>query len=429
MAASAQSSYLIDFQPIGKRVSVSGEVNLLTAAQEAGVAISAVCGGVGVCGDCRVRLMSGQASRVTDSERKFFSEVERTEGWRLACQVFPLSDLKIEVPPESLTTSQRLQTEGLSKEIELDPMVKAFDFELPPPNLEDLRSDWERFVEAFKGDQGQLKLASIPVLAQLSSRLRKQDWKGRVLITKGQDVVGFLQPSQAYYGVAVDIGTTKMAAFLVDLSSGETVGRTAEMNPQIAYGEDVVSRIAYANQGAVSRQTLRDKVVGVINQMTLELCQSVGVDLEQVADFVVVGNTAMHHLFVGLGVRQLGEAPYVPALRGALRFPAREIGLKGAPGAAVYLPPNIAGHSLVRIQKWAIFINRQRRKVYSRRGRSVFPPSNRPRTVFTREKCALRTDLIPQATSALRYSVRSEAQLGAALARVRRFAVTIEVQT
>jgi uncharacterized 2Fe-2S/4Fe-4S cluster protein (DUF4445 family) len=116
------------------------------------------------------------------------------------------------------------------------------------------------------------------------------------------------------------------------------------MNPQIAYGEDVVSRIAFANQGASYRQKLQEKVVAEINQMAGELCRSVGADQEQIADFVVVGNTAMHHLFTGLSVQQLGEAPYVPALRGALNTPAREIGLNGAPGANLYMPPNIAGY-------------------------------------------------------------------------------------
>jgi len=339
-----QNSYQIDFEPIGKRVTVSGETHLLAAAQEAGVAISAVCGGVGVCQDCKIRLMLGKASDTTDSEREAFSEAERSHGWRLACQVYPHSDLKIEVPLESMTTSQRLQTEGLSKDIALDPQVKAIDFKLPPPDLEDLRADWERFFEEMGREQAPLGAPALPVLAQFSTRMRGQDWAGRALVDKERQVVGFVQPGQGYYGLAVDIGTTKMAAFLVDLESGETIGRTAEMNPQIAYGEDVVSRIAYANQGFSYRQILQKRIVGDLNQMAEGLCQSVGANAEQLADYVVVGNTAMHHLFAGLSVSQLGEAPYVPALRSALRFPAREIGLKGAPAASVYLPPNIAGY-------------------------------------------------------------------------------------
>lgn len=340
----SQKIFKIDFQPVGIRVSVGGDKNVLTAAQEAGLAISAVCGGVGVCGDCKIRLIWGKASEFTQSEREVFSETERSQGWRLACQVTPQGNLKVEIPPESLTTSQRLQTEGLSNKIALDPPVKALDFDLPQPSLDDLRADWERFSGELIEERQQVNLASVPVLAQLSSRLRSQNWAGRALISEGQEVVGFIQPEQDYYGLAVDIGTTKMAAFLVNLATGETVGRTAEMNPQIAYGEDVVSRIAYANQGVSYSQRLQQRVIAVINQMAQTLCQSLQANTDQIADFVVVGNTAMHHLFAGLVVRQLGEAPYVPALRGALRFPAREVGLVGAPGAAVYMPPNIAGY-------------------------------------------------------------------------------------
>lgn len=344
MTSTIKSTYQIDFEPVGKRVNVSEDDSLLSAAQEAGVAISAVCGGVGVCQDCKIRLISGKASKITKAEREAFSEDELSEGWRLACQVFPKQNLKIEVPAESMTTSQRLQTEGLSKEVTLEPTVQARDFELPPPGLDDLRADWERFGSGLKNESLQQKKISLPVLAQFSSRMRSQDWAGRVLFNGEQGVVGFIQKRQNFYGLAVDIGTTKMAAFLVDLGSGETVGRTAAMNPQIAYGEDVVSRIAFANQGVSYRQKLQTTVVADINQMAGELCRSVGADHEQIADFVVVGNTAMHHLFTGLSVQQLGEAPYVPALRGALNTPAREIGLSGAPGANLYMPPNIAGY-------------------------------------------------------------------------------------
>ncbi len=344
MATSSQKFYKIDFQPIGKRISIRDDSHLLVAAQEAGVALSAVCGGVGVCGDCKVRLVTGDATEITDSERRVFSESELSQGWRLACQAYPRSDIKIEVPPESLTTSQRLQTEGVSQEVDLDPSVKGLDFQLPPPGLKDLRADWERLLGEWAGEPTAPAAAAVSVLAQFSERMRMQDWAGRALLAEDREVVGFIQPGQTYYGLAVDIGTTKMAAFLVDLTMGKTVGRSAEMNPQIAYGEDVVSRIAYANQGASYRKTLQKRVVTDLNQMAASLCQSVGAEVDQIADFVVVGNTAMHHLFAGLSVQQLGEAPYVPALRGALRFPAREIGLVGAPGAAVYLPPNIAGY-------------------------------------------------------------------------------------
>lgn len=344
MGSKSMPNFLIDFEPIGRRISVSTDVHLLTAAQEAGVSIAAVCGGVGVCHDCKIRIISGAVSSITNSEKEAFSAKELEQGWRLACQVHPLGDLKIEIPPDSMTTSQRLQIEGQSRNVSLDPMVIARDFSLSPPTLDDLRADWERFREAFNHEVSLNLSVDLPVLTQFSDEMRKNDWEGRALIDAEKGVVGFLPRGQDYFGLAVDIGTTKIAAFLINLVSGETIYKTAAMNPQIAYGEDVVSRISYANQGAAQRQSLQQRLVETINELSLEACKAVGAEIVQVADFVVVGNTAVHHLFTGLSVHQLGTAPYVPAVRRALRFPAYEVGLLSAPGAQVYLPPNIAGY-------------------------------------------------------------------------------------
>jgi uncharacterized 2Fe-2S/4Fe-4S cluster protein (DUF4445 family) len=146
------------------------------------------------------------------------------------------------------------------------------------------------------------------------------------------------------FGFAVDVGTTKLAAYLVSLETGAIVGKQGAMNPQIGYGEDVVARIAYANQGDSHRQTLQARLVETLNGLLADLCAASGVTRAQVVDAVIVGNTAMHHLFAGLSVRQLGQAPYVPALTEAVVLPASQVGLALAPGASIYLPPNIAGY-------------------------------------------------------------------------------------
>ena len=338
------TTFEIDFEPIGKRVVANREMSLLTAAQEAGIAITAVCGGVGICQDCKIRCLSGQFSDIQNKERDTFSAQELAEGWRLACQTYPQSNGKIEIPPESMSTAQRLQIEGLIRDVAVAPEIKASDFTLSPPNLTDLRADWERFVEdsGLKLDEGQG--IALPVLRQFSEKMRQQNWKGRVIFREGVGIIGFLPVESAYFGVAVDIGTTKMAAFLVNLESGHTEAKIGAMNPQIAYGEDVVSRIAYANQGDTQHKTLQIKLVETLNRMISDLVGQVGITTDQVVDFVVVGNTAIHHLFARLPVRQLGQAPYVPAVRRALRFSAHEVGLVSAPGARVYLPPNIAGY-------------------------------------------------------------------------------------
>ncbi len=315
--------FQIDFEPIGRRVDVDQSQDLLSAAQGAGIALSAVCGGVGICGDCKVRLVTGMLSQITAVEKQFFTDAELQAGWRLACQAFPLSDVKIEIPPESLTATQRLQLEGHDQSVELAPAVHAEIIHISPPDLTDLRADWARVRDYFS-QEGIAVQADLPVMAQCSQSLRENSWSAKAVL-EGDRITGFLKPDEPFFGLAVDIGTTKMAVFLVDLATGQIIAKTGEMNPQIAFGEDVVARIAYANQNEANRHTLQEKVVETLNQSAAELCRSVGATPNQIVDLVVVGNTAMHHLFTGLPVRQLGQAPYVAAVTKALHFPARDI--------------------------------------------------------------------------------------------------------
>lgn len=335
--------FQIDFEPIGKRVEADQGLSLLAVAQQAGIALAAVCGGVGVCGACKVRLMAGELSPATAEEQDVFSAAELVQGWRLACRAFPLSDLKIEIPPESLTATQRLQLEGASQAVDLAPAVAVRPLRLTPPSLADLRADWDRLADALPLVKANSQ-NDLAVMAQFSTRMREQDWAGQLVLSAENAVIGTLSPAACPYGLAVDIGTTKMAVFLVDLSTGKSVARMGAMNPQIAYGEDVVARIAYANQSEADRLALQRRVVETLNTAITQLCAEVQIEAAQVVDLVVVGNTAMHHLFAGLPVRQLGQAPYVAAATQSLSFPARSVGLDGAPGARVYLPPNIAGY-------------------------------------------------------------------------------------
>jgi uncharacterized 2Fe-2S/4Fe-4S cluster protein (DUF4445 family) len=163
-------------------------------------------------------------------------------------------------------------------------------------------------------------------------------------VTRESEVIGFLAPEASPLGLAIDLGTTKIAAYLVDLASSRTLGSRGLMNPQIAYGEDVIARITLAEQDEAKRLLLRQLVVGALNEAASELCAQVHSNPSQIVDVVVVGNTAMHHLFLGLPVRQLALAPYVPAVASALDVRARDLGLHSAAGAYVHLLPNVAGY-------------------------------------------------------------------------------------
>ena len=312
-----------------------------------------MCGGIGSCGTCRVRLVSGEISPPTLVEEAELGLDEIAAGFRLACQASPVSDVRLDIPPESLTTPQRLQVEGQGVEVGLDPVVVPVDLHISPPSLFDLRSDTTR-LKATLVEQGfVIQTIALPVLSSLSEGLRAQDWSARLALRRAdgkaaKNLVAVLPSGSPLLGLAVDIGTTKLAAYLVDLVSGETLAKDGAMNPQIAFGEDVISRIAYANEHADQhpdgRQLLQDRLVATLNHLAEQLCAGVGDSPGQIVEAVFVGNTAMHHLFAGLPVRQLGVSPYVPVIGESLELPAAALGLSLSPGATVYLPPNIAGY-------------------------------------------------------------------------------------
>lgn len=266
--------FRIDFEPLGRRAEISAGKTLLDAAQSAGVGLAAVCGGVGTCNECRLRLAAGTLTPPTGVELDALSETDLASGIRLACQAEPLSDVKLDIPPESLTSAQRLQVEGLETHVAVNPAV----------------------------------------------------------LTPGA------------YGLAVDIGTTKLAAYLLLLKTGETAAMAGAMNPQIAFGEDIISRISYAGRKPDGAKVLQQVLVETLNKLLEDLCSQAHVPPTSVLDSVLVGNTTMHHLFAGLPVEQLGHAPFAPATTLPLSIPAAEVGLNLSPGAMAYLPPVIAGY-------------------------------------------------------------------------------------
>ncbi len=355
----------IILQPLGRRTSLPSGLTLLDAAHACGVDIISICGGVGACDSCRVRLVDGTLSPISLEEQVLFSSDEIINGYRLACQSIPLSDVVIEVPPASLTTPQRLQVEGQEVQFEIDPIITTFDLHFPPPQINDLTSDLSRFSNGITSALGLRQITFDHfLLTQLSDLLRENDWHTKVAM-RNSSVIAVFPPTHPsdipspFLGLAVDIGTTKLASYIVDLSSGKTLVKTGAMNPQIAFGEDVISRIAYTNthpsvndnfnRVVSGRKWLQIKVVDALNTMIDEMiaqCNQSGINISSnhILDAVIVGNTAMHHLFSGLPVSQLGASPYVAAVSEPLELFARDIGLNINPGASIYLPSNIAGY-------------------------------------------------------------------------------------
>ena len=335
----------IDFEPVGRRGQCTAKQSLLECAHQLGVELVSLCGGKGTCGRCKVQVLSGKHTQLTSDEREALSPSELEQGYRLACQTYPLEDCKVHIPTESLTAPQRTQVDGLEVNIRPDPAVISYHVEMDSPSLEDHEADAERLLQALHREHHiNLNPSAIDMklLQQLSPVLRDSKWQAQVSV-RGNEVVALGPWPSRSLGLAIDLGTTKIAGYLLDLSTGQALASKGAMNPQIAYGEDVISRIALATGSIKEAGRLQKLAVTAVNQLARELCAEVGVKAQDIVEAVVVGNTAMHHLLLGLPVEQLALSPYVPAVKGALDIKAREIGLKIAPGGYVHLLPNIAG--------------------------------------------------------------------------------------
>jgi len=337
------AAFTIDFEPVGRRGECRKDESLLACARRLGVGVGSICGGKGTCHSCKVQVLSGTISKPTPNEREAFNSQELKEGWRLACQTYPTSDCKIAVPAESMTTPQRVQVEGLEVRVSPEPSVRACRLRLAAPSLKAPQADADRLLKALN-QQHKLRCTKIDIgaLRTISDQLRSWKWKSQAVVRNGE-VIAIIPPKSRRLGLAIDLGTTKVAGYLVDLGDGRTLAAKGIMNPQISYGEDIISRINRVTKSPDEGVQLQKLAVDAINELSSDLCAEAGAKPEEILEAVVVGNTAMHHLFLRLPVKQLALSPFVPAISRALEVRAGELGLNIAPGAHVHLLPNIAG--------------------------------------------------------------------------------------
>jgi uncharacterized 2Fe-2S/4Fe-4S cluster protein (DUF4445 family) len=335
-------SYNIKFEPLGLSGRCRADESLLACAHRLGIGIVSLCGGKGNCQSCKVQLVEGSFSKPTAQEIKTYSLQEIKEGWRLACQTYPTSDGKVGIPSSSLTTTQRVQTEGQEIAVKPEPLVSAYQLKLKTPSLKDAQADADRVLKAINHQHKlSVKKIDIGALDQLSPQLRSWKWQCRASV-RDDEIIAFGPWPSRQLGLAVDLGTSKISGYLVDLDSGQTLAIKGMSNPQISYGEDIISRIAYATKSAAKAAQLQRLAVKALNKLAGELCAEAKAKAEEIVDSVLVGNTAMHHLLAGLPVKQLALAPFVPAVSQALDIKASRLGLKFAPGAYLHLLPNIA---------------------------------------------------------------------------------------
>ena len=358
----AQQAMLV-FQPSGRRGYVEKGVTILEAARSPGVGLESPCGGNQACGKCLARIEAGRhdrygiecrsenASPVGESENALLTPQQIKEGYRLACSVEVRGDLVIYLPESSRSAAQVVRKDARQLDIELKPSVELVELELSEPSLEDPQADLERLKAALEKDSAQALQADPFMLRDLGGILRKGGWRLQAVVYQEREIIA-VRPSghDAALGLAVDVGTTTIAAYLSDLKTGALLSTASMMNPQVTYGEDVVSRISYQTNNEGGLQKLQGVLIEGLNDLVdkalASASQDRGLELARadILDMAICGNTVMQHTLLGLDPAPLGAIPFAPVHHQGINLKARELGIGLNPGAYVYVLPNIAAY-------------------------------------------------------------------------------------
>jgi uncharacterized 2Fe-2S/4Fe-4S cluster protein (DUF4445 family) len=354
---SEKKQHLVIFQPSGSRGHVEDGVTIVDASRKLGVELESVCGGQATCGKCKVRIEEGfferfgiessmdHLSPLEERESKFFEKHEGLKDYRLSCVTQIYGDVLIFVPEESRKGKQVVRKAATDRKIELNPAVRNYYVEMTPATLEDTTGDWERLTEELEKKHGIKDLViDYRTLLSLQGTVRKGDWKVTVSVWMGKEVIA-VYPGQVdkSYGLAVDVGTTTVAAYLCELSSGALLATDSMMNPQVTFGEDVMSRITYAMTHKDGLQRMNDAIIDGLNRLAGQVAAQAGIKRRDIIDWTIVGNTAMHHIYMNIYPEYIGKAPFPPAMHKSIDVKARDMGLKISPGAYVHALPIEAG--------------------------------------------------------------------------------------
>ncbi|ASJ75590.1 ASKHA domain-containing protein [Granulosicoccus antarcticus] len=356
---------MIVFSPSGKRGSFPIGTSVLQAARELGVDLDSVCGGRGMCGRCQVQCASGEFSK-----HNIISHVENlgestsvearyqrihgvfADGRRLGCQAIIQGDLAIDIPAESQVHRQLIRKALDHANITINPAVRLYVVDVQEPDMHDPSGDLRRLKQALMIEWGLTGLnASLGILRQLQETLRKGKWQVTVAVHENRsgagtfDIIG-LWPGykEAIYGVAIDVGSTTIAGHLCNLATGQVLGSSGAMNPQIRFGEDLMSRVSYVMMNPGGDVDMTHAVIEAINDLIRAVSTLSGILPEDILELTFVANPVMHHLLLGINPIELGGAPFALCTDESLQLPAAQMGLKVHPLASVYLLPCVAGH-------------------------------------------------------------------------------------
>ncbi|NPD15631.1 DUF4445 domain-containing protein [Xinfangfangia sp. D13-10-4-6] len=356
---------LVIFTPSGKRGRFPHGTPVLQAARSLGVDLDSVCGGRGICSKCQITPGYGEFPKhgvtvAADALSEWNAVEDRynrirglADGRRLGCQAKVMGDVVIDVPPESQVHKQVIRKSATEREIAMDPATRSFYVEVEEPDMHVPTGDFERLARALK-EQWNINgiTADLSILRKLQPVLRKGEWKVTAVVNQGNhdESHRLLEIFPGYseaplYGLAVDLGSTTIAAHLCDLSTGKVLASSGLMNPQIRFGEDLMSRVSYAMMNPGGDVEMTKAVREAVNSLVLSIAQEAGISASQIYEMVIVFNPVMHHLFLGIDPVELGQAPFALATSDSLSLDARALDLTAMNhNARVYVLPCIAGH-------------------------------------------------------------------------------------
>jgi uncharacterized 2Fe-2S/4Fe-4S cluster protein (DUF4445 family) len=355
---SESNDALIVFTPSGRRGRFRIGTPVLQAARSLGVDIDSVCGGRGICGRCQVVVSEGDFPKhgltssaaslcaLTEVERGFDGERPLVEGRRLSCHAKIEGDVVIDVPPDSQVHKQVVRKAAEAHDLVLNPLVSLHYVEVQEPDMHDPSGDLRRLEDALEFEWGLTDLGcDLKVLQVLQPVLRKGGWKVTVAVHSRQRIIAVWPGLHKHlFGMAVDVGSTTIAAHLCNLETGEVVASAGVMNPQIRFGEDLMSRVSYVMMNPGGEVDMTHAVRAALNELARDVAAQAGITAQDILEATFVGNPIMHHLLMGINPVELGGAPFALAVDRAMDVSASEIDLELHPGARVYVLPCIAGH-------------------------------------------------------------------------------------
>lgn len=359
-----EKSILIDFEPISRRLYVSKESSIYELLNEINIPIRSVCGGLGKCGKCKILVQKGHEYLIgpTSNEQNLINETEIENGWRLACETkikisikpqltkAQTPQIRIFLPSQLLLEDFKILTSGISKSIKLQPTIEKIFLKVKKPSLEEPNADFERIekeiIPKIKNFKKNNKISiDFNILNDIPNILRKNHHKITSVLWNNSNIIA-CEPGntiESNFGIAFDIGTTTIVGYLLNLNNSKIYAVDSKLNSQTAYGEDLITRLTYIKENKENLNKLNSAVINDLNEIISNLCRKANIKPSHVYEATVVGNSVMHHIFLGLDPVNIGLSPFIPVIQKDLNVKAEKLRLKISKNGNVYTAPIIAG--------------------------------------------------------------------------------------